>query len=90
MEWNIADAYIKNSSGERLLDFQRSNLHVVNYSVPVRGWVSIAELKQHTFTLPDQPDLIPYRTSFYKEDWGFCMSHRQLEALEAAGGEYEV
>lgn len=90
MEWNIADAYIKNSSGERIIDFRRSNLHVVNYSSPVRARMALDDLKRHIFTLPDQPDLIPYRTSFYKEDWGFCMSQRQLEGLEAAGGEYEV
>jgi aminopeptidase-like protein len=89
-EWNISDAYIKNSQGQRVVDFQRSNLHVVNYSAPVSQRMQISELKQHVFTLPDQPDLIPYRTSFYKEEWGFCMPHRQLEALEAAGGEYEV
>jgi aminopeptidase-like protein len=89
-EWNITDAYIKNAKGERVVDFQRCNLHVVNYSVPVKRRMPIAELRQHVFTLPDQPDLIPYRTTFYKEAWGFCMSHRQLEALEAAGGEYEV
>jgi aminopeptidase-like protein len=89
-EWSITEAYIKNSQGERVVDFQRSNLHVVNYSAPVRQRMQIFELKRHVFTLPDQPDLIPYRTSFYKEEWGFCMSHQQLEALEAAGGEYEV
>src|SRR5262249_10002070 len=76
--------------GERVVDFQRSNLHVVNYSAPVRQRMQICELKRHVITLPDQPDLIPYRTSFYKEEWGFCMSHRQLQALEAAGGDYEV
>jgi aminopeptidase-like protein len=89
-EWSITDAYIKNSQGERVVDFQRSNLHVVNYSTPVRQRMQISELKRHVFTLPDQPDLIPYRTCFYKEEWGFCMPHRQLEALEATGGEYEV
>jgi aminopeptidase-like protein len=89
-EWSITDAYIKNSEGERVVDFQRSNLHVVNYSAPVRQRMQISELKRHVFTLPDQPDLIPYRTCFYKEEWGFCMPHRQLEALEATGGEYEV
>ena len=89
-EWNITDAYIKNADGERIVDFHRSNLHVLNYSVPVRRKMPIAELKAHIFTLPDQPDLIPYRTSYYRESWGFCMSHRQLAALEAAGGEYEV
>jgi aminopeptidase-like protein len=89
-EWNITDAYIKNSQGERVVDFQRSNLHVVNYSAPIRQRMQISELKRHVFTLPDQPELIPYRTCFYKEEWGFCMAHRQLEALEAVGGEYEV
>ena len=89
-EWNIADAYIKNSQGERIVDLKKSNLHVLNYSAPVRRIVNITELKQHIFTLPDQPDLIPYRTSFYREAWGFCMSDHQLSCLEKAGGEYEV
>jgi aminopeptidase-like protein len=89
-EWNITDAYIKNAKGERLIDFHRSNLHVLSYSAPIKRTISFAELKEHVFTLPDQPDLVPYRTSYYKETWGFCMSHRQLAALEAAGGEYEV
>lgn len=89
-EWNITDAYIKNAAGERMVDFRRSNLHVVNYSSPIRQRMSLADLKAHIFTLPDQPDLIPYRTSYYKESWGFCMSHRQLAALEANDGDYEV
>jgi aminopeptidase-like protein len=89
-EWNITDAYIKNSEGERVVDFQRSNLHVVNYSVPVRQRMRISELKRHIFTLPDQPDLIPYRTCYDNEEWGFCMAHRQLESLEATDAEYEV
>ncbi|MBS0524143.1 MAG: DUF4910 domain-containing protein [Proteobacteria bacterium] len=89
-EWNIAEAYIEDSRGERVVDFQRSNLHVVSYSTPVKRRITLSELKSHIFTLPDQPDLIPYRTSYYKETWGFCMSHRQLAELEAAGGEYEI
>ncbi len=80
-EWNIRDAYIKNEQGEKIVDFASSNLHVVSYSVPVRRRVSLAELKKHLHTLPKQPDLIPYRTSYYNEDWGFCMSHRQFENL---------
>lgn len=80
-EWNIRDAYIKDSRGRRIVDFARSNLHVMSYSVPVRKQVSLAELKAHIHTLPEQPELIPYRTSYYAEDWGFCMSHRQLEGL---------
>jgi aminopeptidase-like protein len=87
-EWNIRDAYVKNSRGERVIDFQSSNLHVVNYSVPVRQKMQLAELKTHLFTLPDRPDWIPYRTSYYKEDWGFCLSQRQLELLPE--DEYEV
>jgi aminopeptidase-like protein len=80
-EWNIRDAWIKNERGEKIVDFNRSNLHVMSYSVPVQRRMSLAELKQHIHTLPDQPDLIPYRTSYYAENWAFCMSHRQFEAL---------
>jgi aminopeptidase-like protein len=80
-EWNIRDAYIKNEQGKKIVDFAWSNLHVVSYSVPVRQQVSLTELKKHLHTLPEQPDLIPYRTCYYDEDWGFCMSHRQFESL---------
>jgi aminopeptidase-like protein len=80
-EWNIRDAYIKNERGEKILDFARSNLHVMGYSVPVRKHISLAELKQHIYTLPDQPDRIPYRTSYYAENWAFCMPHRLFEGL---------
>lgn len=88
-EWNIKDAYIKDSSGNRVVDFKRNNLHVVSYSVPVRRWISFAELKEHLFTLPEHPDWIPYRTSYYRESWGFCLSHRQFMALRD-DEEYEV
>ena len=80
-EWNIRDAYIKNERGEKIVDFAESNLHVVSYSVPVRRRVSLAELRKHVYTLPEQPDLIPYRTSYYAENWGFCMAHRRFESL---------
>jgi aminopeptidase-like protein len=80
-EWNIRDAYIRNERGEKVLDFAQSNLHVMSYSVPVQQRISLAELKQHVYTLPDQPDLIPYRTSYYAENWAFCMPHRLLESL---------
>jgi aminopeptidase-like protein len=80
-EWNIRDAYIKNGKGEKIVDFSRSNLHVMSYSVPIRARLSLAELKRHLYTLPDQPDVIPYRTSYYAEDWAFCISHRLLEGL---------
>lgn len=87
-EWNIHDAFIKNSKGEKVVDFSKSNLHVVNYSVPVQQHMALSELKEHLFTIPGHPDWIPYRTSYYKESWGFCLSQRQLEALNE--DEYEV
>lgn len=80
-EWNIRDAYIKNARGEKIVDFGASNLHVMSYSVPVRARLSLAELKEHLHSLPEQPELIPYRTSYYAENWGFCLSHRQLLSL---------
>jgi aminopeptidase-like protein len=87
-EWNIEDAYIKNSKGEKLVDFHNCNLHVLNYSLPVHKTVSLDELKAHSFSLPDKPDWIPYRTSYYKENWGFCLTHKQLAQLQQ--DEYEV
>jgi aminopeptidase-like protein len=80
-EWNIHDAYIKTLAGDKIIDFAQSNLHVMSYSVPVRKRVSLAELKEHVHTLPEKPDLIPYRTSYYADDWAFCMAHRQLQSL---------
>lgn len=87
-EWNIKDAYVRNSDGQKIIDFQKSNLHVLNYSAPVHKSVSLTELKDHLYTLPDYPDLIPYRTSYYREDWGFCLSHSQFLNLQE--DEYEV
>lgn len=87
-EWNIRDAYIKDSAGRRVVDFQRNNLHVVNYSAPVSAHMSLGELKPRLHSLPERPDWIPYRTTYYAESWGFCLSQRQLESL--ADGEYEV
>ena len=87
-EWNIRDAWIKDPAGRKVVDFLSCNLHVLNYSVPVQARMPLEKLKEHLFTLPDKPDLIPYRTSYYKETWGFCLSHHQLQALPA--GEYEV
>lgn len=81
-EWNIRDAFVKNSRGERVIDFQANNLHVLNYSVPIHRTMSLAELKSHLYSLPEQPDLIPYRTSYYKEHWGFCLSHNALQQLD--------
>jgi len=87
-EWNINDAYVKNEKGEKIIDFKKSNLHVLNYSVPIKKTVPLDELKHHLFTLPDHPHWIPYRTSYYKENWGFCLSQNQFLKLEE--GDYEV
>jgi aminopeptidase-like protein len=87
-EWNVQDAYVKNAAGERVIDFKSLNLHLVNYSTPVCSKMMLSELKPHLFSMEDYPDWVPYRTSYYKETWGFCLSHRALEQLEE--GEYEV
>jgi aminopeptidase-like protein len=87
-EWNIRDAWVANAAGERVIDFQASNLHLVSYSVPVRATMPLAELKRHLFTLPDHPDWVPYRTSYYAESWGFCASQRLVDSLP--DGDYEV
>ncbi|MGC1616716.1 MAG: DUF4910 domain-containing protein, partial [Candidatus Acidiferrum sp.] len=87
-EWNIRDAFVRNSRGEKIIDIKNSNLHLVNYSVPVRAKFSLQELKPHLHALPDRPDWIPYRTSYYHETWGFCLAQRQLDSLPE--DEYEV
>jgi len=87
-EWNIRDAYVKNAKGERVIDFRRSNLHVVGYSIPVARKMSLSELRPKLHSLPGQPNLIPFRSSFYKDDWGFCLEHERLQSLPE--GEYEV
>ncbi len=87
-EWNIEDAYIKDAEGRRIVDFRVSNLHVVNYSVPVKARMSLQELRPHLHTLPAHPDWIPYRTTYYRDAWGFCLSQRQYDGM--SDGEYEV
>ena len=87
-EWNIRDAYIATNDGRRVVDFRRSSLHVVSYSEPVHARMSFDALRERLHTLPDQPDLVPYRTSYYHRTWGFCLSHRQL--LDLQPGEYDV
>jgi len=88
-EWNIRDAWIKDSEGDRVIDFRKLNLHVVNHSVPIKTRMRLAELKDHLFTLPEHPEWIPYRTSYYQESWGFCLSEKQLQRLRA-DEDYEV
>ncbi|HEV2779872.1 MAG TPA: DUF4910 domain-containing protein [Actinophytocola sp.] len=87
-EWNIRDAYIADSSGARVVDFRASNLHVVGYSTPVDTTMTLDELRPHLHTLPEQPDLIPYRTSYYEPDWGFCLAQSTLDSLP--DGRYRV
>lgn len=87
-EWNINDAYVRNSKGEKVIDFKESNLHVLNYSIPISRKVSLEELRSHLFTLPETPDWIPYRTSYYNENWGFCVSYNTYKDL--ADDTYEV
>ena len=80
-EWTIRDAWIAGPDGKRIVDFRSHNLHVVNYSAPVRGRFTLEELRPHLYSLPDRPDLIPYRTSYYAPTWGFCLPHALLETL---------
>ena len=87
-EWNIRGGWIRKKSGETVVDFNDSNLHVVGYSVPVHKTVSREELLEHVYTIPDQPEWIPYVTSYYKERWGFCMTEKQKQTL--TDDEYEV
>lgn len=88
MEWNIRDAYVADERGRRVVDFRAHNLHVVNYSRPVRRKMTLEELQPHLHSIAEHPDWIPYRTSYYREYWGFCLSHREREKL--APGTYEV
>lgn len=87
-EWNVRDAWVKDPGGRKIIDFQQHNLHLLNYSLPIHRKMELDELKPHLYSLPAQPDLIPYRTSYYQENWGFCLPHRQLEQLQP--GTYEV
>jgi aminopeptidase-like protein len=84
-EWNVWDAYVLDPEGNKIIDFSKSNLHLVGYSIPIETQVSLSELQEHLYSLPDQPDAIPYITSFYQERWGFCITHRQREQINKEG-----
>lgn len=87
-EWRVREAWIKDAAGRKVVDFSDHTLHLMSYSVGVRGTFSLNELRPHLFSRPDLPDAIPYRTSYYNEAWGFCLRHRDLERM--ADGDYEV
>lgn len=87
-EWIVKEAYIVTPSGERICDFSKNNLHLVGYSIPFKGSLSFDELRKYLHTLPDQPEAIPYITSYYKERWGFCLTQKQFDTLE--NGIYRV
>ena len=87
-EWTVREAWLRGPDGQLVCDIREHNLHLMNYSAPFRGRLSLAELRPHLFSLPDRPDWIPYRTSYFKEDWAFCLRHRDLERLP--DGQYDV
>ena len=87
-EWNINDAYIINPDNQKIVDFKDNNLHVVGYSIPFNGEVDLSDLMKHIHTLPDNRTAIPYVTSYYKESWGFCLSHNQMKSLKP--GKYKI
>lgn len=87
-EWNVRDAYVKDATGRRVIDWRKHTLHLLGYSVPIHTTLSLEELRPHLYTLPAQPDAIPYLTSYYERRWGFCLTENQLRAL--APGQYEV
>ena len=87
-EWKVSDAYIVMPDGKKICKFTDNNLHLLGYSIPFKGRMTLSELKNHLYTLPEQPNAIPYITSYYKERWGFCLTHEQYESL--VEGAYEV
>jgi aminopeptidase-like protein len=87
-EWNVRDAYIADAAGRRVVDFRRNNLHLMSYSTAVRARMNLESLRPHLHSRAERPDWIPYRTSYWRRDWGFCLAHRQLEGLPP--GDYEV
>ncbi len=87
-EWNLNEAYLIDPEGRKICDTSVMNLHLVSYSIPTQAEVELEELKEHLYTLPDRPQTVPYITSYYKERWGFCLSHEDYENLKP--GKYQV
>lgn len=87
-EWFVREAYIITPQGEKICDFSKNNLHLLGYSTPFKGKMSLNELKKHLYTIPEQPDAIPYITSYYSERWGFCLSQDEYNNL--VDGEYQI
>jgi aminopeptidase-like protein len=87
-EWNIKDAYIITPDGEKICDFKKSNLHVVGYSIPVRKIITLDELQENLYSIPDQPNAVPYVTSYYQDKWGFCITQNERDVLKP--GKYHV
>jgi aminopeptidase-like protein len=87
-EWHVNEAYIITPNGEKICDYSKNNLHLLGYSIPFQGKLNLNELKKYLFTLPEQPDAIPYITSYYKEEWGFCLSQNDFDSLKE--GEYII
>jgi aminopeptidase-like protein len=87
-EWKINDAYVLSPGGQKIIDFKKNNLHVVNYSIPVDMEIDLSELQEHLHSTAKLPDAIPYVTSYYDRKWGFCLSETQRESL--VDGKYKV
>lgn len=83
-EWTMREGWIESESGERVVDFAQSNLHVVGYSAPIDTTMDLGELLPYIYSLPDQPNAIPYLTSYYRRQWGFCMAHEKLRSFSPA------
>jgi aminopeptidase-like protein len=87
-EWNPKNVYIIGPDGEKIANFQENNLHLVSYSIAIHERMSLRDLQSHLHSIPEKPDLIPYRTSYYNRDWGFCLPHQTRQNLQ--DGIYEV